>query len=65
MRAMYSNPPAHGARIFVKIFSNPVLRETWEAELKELGGRMLKMRNMLKEELTRLGTPGNWDHIVK
>jgi aspartate/tyrosine/aromatic aminotransferase len=26
MRAMYSNPPAHGARIFVKIFSNPVLK---------------------------------------
>jgi aspartate aminotransferase len=65
MRAMYSNPPAHGARIFVKIFSSPVHRETWNAELKELGARMIKMRYMLRDELVKLGTPGNWDHIVK
>ena len=44
MRAMYSNPPAHGARIFVKIFSSQVHRETWNAELKELGARMIRMR---------------------
>ncbi len=36
----------------------------WYDEMKEMSSRIIEMRKALKDELTRLGTPGNWDHIT-
>lgn len=65
IRPMYSNPPRHGACIAGMVLTNPELRSLWLAELKLMSGRIIQMRQLLRDELTRLQTPGKWDHIVK
>ena len=65
IRPMYSNPPAHGARVAHLILTDPSLRAEWEAELKTMADRIVSMRKMLFDELVRLKTPGKWDHITK
>ena len=64
VRAMYSSPPIHGARIAAKILNSQSNFNEWAAELKEVSERIIQMRFALKKELIALGTPGNWDHIT-
>lgn len=64
IRAMYSSPPIHGARIAANILNSKANFEEWQAELKEVSLRIIKMRSALKEELIALETPGKWDHIT-
>lgn len=61
---MYSSPPLHGAAIVQKILGDPTAFAEWERELKMVNGRIIEMRSLLRDELVRNGTPGNWDHIV-
>lgn len=64
IRHMYSNPPAHGARIVTHILNSPSLKAQWRREMKMMSDRINEMRGKLRGELLRLGTPGNWDHIT-
>jgi aspartate/tyrosine/aromatic aminotransferase len=64
IRAMYSNPPAHGALIVWKILSDPALYKLWESEMKQMAERIKSMRQLLFNALKRLGTPGDWSHIT-
>lgn len=64
VRAMYSNPPAFGARIVDAVLNDPVLRKEWYECIKIMSNRIIKMRKALYDELVRLGTPGTWNHIV-
>lgn len=63
-RAEISNPPVYGARIVAVILGNEDLRREWEQDLLTMSGRIKTMRSALFNELQRLQTPGNWDHIV-
>lgn len=63
-RAMYSNPPKHGAAVAAAILGDPELFAKWREELKGMADRIIAMRHRLRDELVALGTPGNWDHIV-
>jgi aspartate aminotransferase len=63
-RAIYSNPPVHGARVVSIILSDPVLRSKWREEIKEMSGRIIKMREVLKQNLKEAGSTKNWDHIT-
>jgi len=65
VRSNYSNPPAHGARIAASIFNNKALNDEWRDNLKTMSTRMNDMRELLYQKLNILGTPGNWDHILK
>lgn len=65
VRPLYSNPPAQGARIVTSILTDATLHAEWVEEVKEMSGRIKKMREMLFAELQRLKTPGDWSHIVK
>lgn len=65
IRPMYSNPPAHGARIAKLIMQDATLRAEWQTELQQMSGRIMKMRQILFDELTRLKTPGSWTHVTK
>lgn len=65
VRAMYSNPPCHGALIMAKILSDPKNTNEWKEELKKVAGRIKEMRKLLFDELVALKTPGNWEHITK
>jgi len=64
IRPNYSNPPAHGARIVGIILSDPALYAEWKVELKGMSQRIQDMRKVLFDELKRLGTPGDWTHIM-
>lgn len=63
-RSEISNPPAYGARIASLVLNDDNLFAEWEANLREMSGRIISMRQALKSKLDEMQTPGNWDHIV-
>ena len=64
VRPLYSNPPVHGARIASEILNDPSLNKQWLGEVKGMADRIIKMRALLKENLEKLGSKQNWDHIT-
>lgn len=58
IRANYSSPPTHGARIAERVLSNASNYEAWSQELKAVAARIIEMRTSLKGKLTELKTPG-------
>lgn len=64
-RVTISNPPAYGARVAAAVIGTPELREQWMADMGTMAGRIREMRRRLYEELGRLGTPGDWSHVVQ
>lgn len=65
VRAVYSNPPAHGARIVAATLTNKDLFAEWQDHIHTMSGRIIQMREALRDRLVKLGTPGNWDHITR
>lgn len=65
IRAMYSNPPSHGARIVATVLNDPELYEEWKISIKIMSSRIKEMRQALRSKLEELGTPGTWDHITQ
>ncbi|CAD5234222.1 unnamed protein product [Bursaphelenchus xylophilus] len=65
IRANWSNPPAHGARIVAMVLNDPSRKQQWLDAIKVMSTRIQKMREVLLKLLIDLGTPGKWDHIVK
>merc|ERR1712130_317989 len=63
-RAIYSNPPLHGARIVDTILGDPALQNMWLREITMMSGRIIKMRSKLKKQLYACGSTKNWDHIT-
>ncbi|PSS10803.1 hypothetical protein M430DRAFT_179300 [Amorphotheca resinae ATCC 22711] len=63
-RSEISNPPAYGARIASLILNDATLFAEWEANLREMSGRIISMRQALRARLEELGTPGTWNHIT-
>ncbi|RYF66507.1 MAG: aminotransferase class I/II-fold pyridoxal phosphate-dependent enzyme, partial [Comamonadaceae bacterium] len=47
VRANYSSPPTHGARLVTQVLDTPELRAEWEAELGEMRARIKDMRERL------------------
>ncbi|KAK4506772.1 hypothetical protein PRZ48_000505 [Zasmidium cellare] len=64
VRPLYSNPPVHGARIASTILNDSALNKQWLGEVKGMADRIIKMRALLKENLEKLGSKHNWDHIT-
>lgn len=64
VRAMYSNPPAHGSRIVEKVLNDPTLFEEWCGCIRTMSSRIKAMREELRQRLEALGTPGDWSHIT-
>ena len=64
IRAMYSNPPAHGARIVDTVLSSPELYQEWRECIKVMSSRIIDMRAGLRKRIEELGTPGDWSHIT-
>ncbi|GMT05139.1 hypothetical protein PENTCL1PPCAC_27313, partial [Pristionchus entomophagus] len=65
VRANWSNPPAHGARIVHKVLTTPALRQEWFDSIKVMSSRIKEMRASLLSHLESLGTPGTWGHITQ
>jgi aspartate aminotransferase len=64
VRPLYSNPPVHGARVASTILNDPALNKQWLGEVKDMAERIIKMRALLKDNLQKLGSKHNWDHIT-
>jgi len=63
IRPMYSNPPGQGARIVARVLSDKQLYQEWLGDLKDMSGRIKRMRDELYDALVAKGTPGEWGHI--
>lgn len=63
-RTEVSTAPAYGAKIVAKILNTPSLRVQWEKDLVTMSQRIYKQRVALRDNLVKLGTPGDWEHIV-
>lgn len=65
IRANYSNPPAHGAKIVSQVLNDPELLAEWHANLKEMRERIKEMRKDLASELKALGAKKDFDFITQ
>eukprot|EP00004_Rigifila_ramosa_P024141 TRINITY_DN691_c0_g1_i1.p1 TRINITY_DN691_c0_g1~~TRINITY_DN691_c0_g1_i1.p1 ORF type:complete len:449 (-),score=123.78 TRINITY_DN691_c0_g1_i1:41-1315(-) len=65
IRSNYSSPQLHGARLVAAVLSDPALFAQWQTEVKIMADRIIAMRTLLFENLKKLGTPGDWSHILK
>lgn len=54
VRAMYSNPPAHGARIIETILSDAELTQIWHQDLVTMNNRLQTIRAAFSEKLSEL-----------
>jgi len=64
IRAMYSNPPAHGVRIVNTVLTDATLYQEWRECIQTMANRIIGMRTGLRERLEKMGTPGDWSHIT-
>ena len=64
VRPLYSNPPVHGARIASEILRDTKLYDQWLGEVKGMADRIISMRNLLKQNLEKLGSKHDWNHIT-
>jgi len=60
VRANYSNPPTHGARLVANVLSDVSLRASWEAELANMRERILAMRGTIHD-----GLAGRVDEVMR
>ncbi len=65
VRANYSNPPAHGAKIVTTILRSPELRLDWEREVEEMRGRIHAMRRQFVQGLAALGVRRDYSFIER
>ena len=51
VRANYSNPPTHGARVVARVLTTPALCKSWEEELAAMCQRIARMRHAMHDQL--------------
>jgi aromatic-amino-acid transaminase len=51
VRANYSNPPTHGAKIVTKVLTTPELAQSWREELGAMCERIARMRRAIHDGL--------------
>lgn len=74
VRAMYSNPPIHGARIVAEVLSDAALKAEWYSECKGMADRINSMRSAFRAKLeagqssracgSTAPTIKKWNHIT-
>ncbi|KAJ8285876.1 hypothetical protein GJAV_G00031980 [Gymnothorax javanicus] len=65
VRTLWSHPPVAGARVVATVLSNPAHLVEWREGVKSAVERCMLVREMLREKLRILGTPGCWDHLIQ
>ncbi|MCD8338950.1 MAG: aspartate/tyrosine/aromatic aminotransferase [Burkholderiales bacterium] len=63
VRANYSNPPTHGAKIVATVLNDPELTEQWHKDLDEMRDRVKLMRKLLVESLKKQGSKKDFSFI--
>eukprot|EP00195_Chlamydomonas_chlamydogama_P011440 CAMPEP_0202901242 /NCGR_PEP_ID=MMETSP1392-20130828/14143_1 /ASSEMBLY_ACC=CAM_ASM_000868 /TAXON_ID=225041 /ORGANISM="Chlamydomonas chlamydogama, Strain SAG 11-48b" /LENGTH=435 /DNA_ID=CAMNT_0049587777 /DNA_START=77 /DNA_END=1384 /DNA_ORIENTATION=+ len=63
-RAIYSNPPTHGARIAAEVVNDKELFDEWKAEMQGMAGRIARVRGELRAAL-EVKYPGkDWSFVT-
>ncbi|KAJ2722718.1 Aspartate aminotransferase, cytoplasmic [Coemansia sp. Benny D115] len=62
-RATISTAPAYGAKIAGTVLEDPALYTEWLGCMEQMSERIKRMRDLLRDKLKELGTPGTWDHV--
>ncbi|MGO1247600.1 MAG: amino acid aminotransferase [Oceanisphaera sp.] len=65
IRAIYSNPPAHGANVIAMIAEDEALYEDWLVELAEMRDRIQEMRTLFVEKLASRGVSKDFSFIAR
>jgi aspartate/tyrosine/aromatic aminotransferase len=65
IRANWSNPPAHGARIVATILEDAALRTQWEGEVAQMRARINGMRRRFVESMRAAGSTRDWSFIER
>ena len=65
IRANYSNPPSHGARIVERVLSDPAKYQQWLGELTQMRTRIRTMRKMLADEMARIGAKRDFSFVTR
>jgi len=60
IRANYSNPPAHGARVVELVLNDEELQEIWQSEVAAMRDRINKMRRRFVEVLRQCGVQDDY-----
>nr|XP_057925932.1 putative aspartate aminotransferase, cytoplasmic 2 [Doryrhamphus excisus] len=63
-QSLWTRVSGGGARVVSTILSNPAHLVEWQGELKHIVERCLLIRQLLREKLRLLGSPG-WDHVTQ
>ena len=63
-RAMYSNPPNHGALLAATVLGDEALKAQWYVEVKEMADRIINMRTLLRKHLEESGSTLPWQHVT-
>lgn len=64
IRAEVSTCVSFAARIVAAVWDNADIKTQWRQDLMTINSRIKNMRKTLRDALTRLGTPGDWQHIT-
>jgi len=64
-RAIYSNPPVHGARIVAEVVGDEQMFNEWKAEMEMMSGRIKGVRQSLYDELNVLMPEKDWSFVLK
>ncbi|WIA08502.1 hypothetical protein OEZ85_007936 [Tetradesmus obliquus] len=64
-RAIWSNPPTHGARIAAEVVGDADMFELWKSEMAGMAGRIAKVRGELQAALESRCPDRDWSFITK
>ncbi|WP_338722461.1 amino acid aminotransferase [Devosia sp. XK-2] len=64
IRGAYSQPPDHGAEIIRTILEDADLRADWEAELAQMRGRMITLRQKLADAIRQRSNSSDFDFVA-
>nr|XP_019949212.1 PREDICTED: aspartate aminotransferase, cytoplasmic-like [Paralichthys olivaceus] len=65
VRSLWAWPSVGGADVVATVLSNPAHLAEWQGEVKHMVERCKLIRDILREKLRLLGTPGCWDHLTQ
>lgn len=51
-------------RVVKGVLTDKQLFSDWQDQVKTMANRIIQMRQLLREKLEKLGTPGKWNHIT-
>jgi aspartate aminotransferase len=64
-RSEISTPPIYGAKLASIVLNNEQLFVEWKEDLRTMSSRIIRMRQLVRQGLERLQTPGEWNHITE